>query len=311
MRTHLMMWTAVMLAAAVWAQEAGPEGAVIMRREVQALPGNIGYGPMGPMALDFVGAEMTFGGKPVKGAPYTAQAVTETTQTLSDGNRITRKSTATVYRDSEGRTRREETMRAIGPWAAGGEPPQTVFIHDPVAGVSYHLNPQSHVAHKIPMGKDAVFFNQAGPGGPSSKLKFLIRTGPEGGAEATVAAAGTGPVAVSGTAIAKPDVKTESLGKQTIEGVEVEGTRSTITIAAGAIGNERPIQSTSERWYSQDLQVVVMSKRSDPRFGETVYQLTNIQRGDQPVTLFEVPPDYTVKDGPELMRFHKQAGETK
>ena len=251
---------------------------------------------------------MSFSGKPVKGAPYAAQAVTETTQTLSDGNHITRKSTANVYRDSEGRTRREETMRAIGPWAAGGEPPQMIFIHDPVAGVSDHLEPQIHVAHKIPMGKDAVFFNGAGPGGPSPKSTFFIRTGP-GGADATMAAAGQ--VAAPGTAMIKPDVKTESLGKQTIEGVEVEGTRSTITIAAGAIGNDRPIVSTSERWYSADLQVVVMSKHSDPRFGDTVYQLTNVQRGDQPVTLFEVPSDYTVREGPPAMHFHKQAAETK
>jgi hypothetical protein len=96
--------------------------------------------------------------------------------------------------------------------------------------------------------------------------------------------------------ITKSDAKTESLGKQTIEGVEAEGTRSTLTIPAGTIGNELPIASTTERWYSSELQTVVMSKRSDPRFGDTVYRLTNIQRGEQPATLFDVPADYTIKD---------------
>ena len=67
----------------------------------------------------FISPEMGFNGKLVKGAPYSAQAVTESTQTLGDGNRIVRKSTATVYRDSEGRTRREQSFKAIGPLATG------------------------------------------------------------------------------------------------------------------------------------------------------------------------------------------------
>ena len=95
---------------------------------------------------------------------------------------------------------------------------------------------------------------------------------------------------------AAPDVKSEPLGKQTIEGVAAEGTRSTVTIPAGVIGNELPIQSVSERWYSPELQTIVMTKRSDPRFGETVYRLTNIQRTEQPSSLFEVPADYTMRD---------------
>jgi hypothetical protein len=119
---------------------------------------------------------------------------------------------------------------------------------------------------------------------------------PPGGAEVSGAMGAVAALAVPGTKISKSDVKSESLGKQTIEGVAAEGTRSTATIAAGAIGNEMPISSVTERWYSAELQTVVMSKRSDPRFGETVYKLTNIQRGEQPATLFEVPPDYTVAE---------------
>jgi hypothetical protein len=92
----------------------------------------------------------------------------------------------------------------------------------------------------------------------------------------------------------------EQLGKQIIEGVEAEGTRTTVTIPAGDIGNERPIEIVSERWYSPELQLVVMTRHSDPRFGETTYKLTNINRSEPAKTLFEVPSDYTIKEGPSF-----------
>ena len=113
----------------------------------------------------FVANEMSFGGKVVKGAPYSAQAITESVQTLSDGNRIVNKSTAAIYRDSEGRTRREQTLRAIGSFANGGEAPQTIFISDPVAGTSYTLDPRTHVAHKMPPMNFKFQFKVPAPAG--------------------------------------------------------------------------------------------------------------------------------------------------
>ena len=94
-----------------------------------------------------------------------------------------------------------------------------------------------------------------------------------------------------------PEVK-ESLGRQTIEGVEAEGTRVTVTIPAGEIGNERPIQIVTERWYAPDLHAVVLTRHSDPRYGETTYRLTNINRSEPARGLFEVPSDFTIK-GPD------------
>ena len=99
-------------------------------------------------------------------------------------------------------------------------------------------------------------------------------------------------------------MKTESLGTQTIEGVSAEGTRTTRTIPAGEIGNERPLEITSEVWTSPDLQMVVLSKRNDPRIGETVYKLTNIQRADPDPSLFQVPSGFTTKQGPEFFTRH-------
>jgi hypothetical protein len=308
--TNRLVWgalaTVVAMAGTANAQDAGP--VVIHREVVRAIGGASGdvmYQPE-PMGMEFLGAEMSFGDKPVKGAPYAAEAVTETTQTLADGNRITRKSSANVYRDSAGRTRREETMSALGPWAAGGDAPKVIFIQDPAASAGYHLDPQTHVAHKMPMGKGAFFFSQTGVVSSGQKNVTFQRmvAPPPGGAEVSGTMGAVAALAVPGTKISKPDVKTESLGKQTIEGVEAEGTRSTATIPAGAIGNEMPISSVTERWYSTELQTVVMSRRSDPRFGETVYRLTNIQRGEQPASLFEVPADYTVSENelPPMMK---------
>jgi hypothetical protein len=197
-------------------------------------------------------------------------------------------------------------MSALGPWAAGSDAPKVIFIQDPVAGNGYHLDPQMHVAHKMPMGKGAFFFSQTGAVASGQKNITFTRAvaPPSGGVELSGAMGAVAAVSVPGAKISKADVKTESLGKQTVEGLEAEGTRSTATIAAGSIGNEMPISSVTERWYSAELQTVVMSKRSDPRFGETIYRLTNLQRGEQPASLFEVPPDYTVTENelPPMMK---------
>ncbi|HYP26244.1 MAG TPA: hypothetical protein VE262_05965 [Blastocatellia bacterium] len=242
----------------------------------------------------FVSGEMSFDLKPVKGAPYSAEAVTETIQTLGDGNRIVRKTSAQVYRDSEGRTRRDQTLGAIGPWATADDPPQTFFINDPVAGVNYILDPKSQTARKLPS-----FHVEIKPGATFEQVEshIKVRRPRENGADVTVI---TGPTEF--TAMRFPSgtekEKTESLGKQMVEGVEAEGTRSTVTIPAGTIGNEAPINIVTEKWYSPELQTVVMRKHSDPRVGETIYRLTNINRSEPARSLFEVPAGYTVKDGP-------------
>src|SRR5882757_5829736 len=107
-------------------------------------------GMAGPHTFAFVAGELV-GGNPVKGAPYSGNAVTDTTQALADGNRIVNHATAAVYRDGEGRERREQSIPNIGPFAAQGAPPMTIFISDPVAGVNYSLNPSNKTAIKMPL----------------------------------------------------------------------------------------------------------------------------------------------------------------
>src|SRR5205085_2938534 len=114
-----------------------------------ALPVNImTEGPALPAGFAIISDEMRFTGPVVKGAPYSGEAVTESNQTLADGNRITHKSTALVYRDSEGRTRREQTLNNIGPFATSGDAPTMIFINDPVAGANYTLDPRTKTARK-------------------------------------------------------------------------------------------------------------------------------------------------------------------
>ena len=119
--------------------------------------------PPPPPAGDFVfiASEVGFSGKLVKGAPYSADAVTETIQTLSDGNRIINRVSSSLYRDGEGRTRREQTLKMLGNLGDGGEAIQTIFINDPVAGVTYVLDTDKKTAQKLPLPKLAGSF---GPG---------------------------------------------------------------------------------------------------------------------------------------------------
>lgn len=251
-------------------------------------------------------------GKVVTGAPYSATAITETVQTLSDGNQIVRKNESTLYRDSEGRTRIEQTLETIGKWAADGEAQRHIFINDPVAGVSYSLDPRAHTANKtIYPKKKTVAEARSGAftinGQAITQAEFeAVKEKKQRAQEELLATRGmeaaNGPelkMKLEALRTGRTDAdpwKKESLGSQTIEGVTVEGSRSTLTIPAGEIGNTLPIEVVDETWYSPELQTTVMTKHRDPRSGEMTYRLTNLSRGEPDRSLFEVPADYTVSD---------------
>lgn len=242
-------------------------------------PGRMGPGgPGGPGGMRGFEPGLT---RTITGAPYSAQEVTETSQTLPNGNVISRKTQTNVYRDSSGRVRTEITLpagRGRGPAAAQAETAGTtrtiVNIHDPVAKVSRELDPQTKVARETPL-----------PG-------FRGGNGAAAGARP-----GRGPNAAARTPASDPNVVTETLAMQTINGVQATGTRVTRTIPVGQIGNAQPIQIVHETWMSPDLKVPVMVKSSDPRFGTTVTQLTNITRAEPDPSLFQTPSDYTVTKG--------------
>jgi hypothetical protein len=248
------------------AMQAGPEG--------NFLPPPFGE------RMELLGFAGMHGGKVVTGAPFSAVAISETTQTLADGNHILRKTQTNLFRDSQGRVRKEMTLSGFGLLATSGQPKSFVVINDPVAGTNFILHPDQKTAEQL--------------GKPFGRMREAMknRMGRRKQEE-----------------MASGNLKKEALGTQTVSGVSAQGTRVTRTIPAGQIGNERPITIVRETWYSSDLQTIVMSKRSDPWSGETTYTLTNIQRAEPNATLFAVPSDYTVTQGrgPRGRMRHHQA----
>lgn len=286
-------------------QAADPQTATLERVDNQVYIQGGSVAAQGPVEIGFQAFSAVVPGKVVKGAPYSALATTEMTQQLSDGNQINHKATSNVYRDSQGRTRREEDFGGVVLLTINGKQSHSVvFISDPVSGSDYILEPENKIARKMPsLPADGVttarFFGTAG-GGAAVHVSGSGSSGMQVSAVKGVRVSGS-PDVESVQIAENPDeqVSPESLGQQTIEGVVADGKRITRTIPAGAMGNQRPITTVTEEWVSRDLQVVVLSTTKDPRMGETTYRLTNIQRVEPSATLFSVPTDYTVRDFPK------------
>jgi hypothetical protein len=276
----------------------------------------IGYSAMGPMP-------QIADAKPVTGAPYSATAITTSTQTLADGTHITHTIQAQMARDSAGRTRREETINAVGPWSTGGKEQHLVSINDPIAQAHYILRPDQQVAMKVGLptlsAMPAMPDKAIGGGGVVIKAKQVFADGgtktlSDGDNATFIAGVKTFSAGDNAMFIAKEGMVTatagqvmmvggsdkkaqvEDLGDQVMEGVRAHGRREKRTIAVGEIGNDRPIDVTSETWFSDDLQTIVLSKRTDPRVGDSEFKLTNISRVEPDASLFQIPANYTLKD---------------
>jgi hypothetical protein len=265
--------------------------------------GNVMYQSAGPAGAVAFGSFEKGSTAPIKGAPYSATITNESIQTLADGNRIVQTDTGTVARDSQGRTRQDAALPAIGNLSATNAP-HLVFIQDPVASNSYTLNLTDKTAWKnlMPPGGEAGGVVTAGGSGAFFMQKTL--SGPDMPPVSVPLQPGV-VVQKHGVVLQKQlmaeddpsEVNTESLGSQTMEGVVANGVRTTRTIPAGQMGNERAITIVTEVWTSPDLKTIVSSKRNDPRMGEQTFQLTNIVRAEPDASLFAVPADFKVIDG--------------
>jgi hypothetical protein len=239
--------------------------------------------------VTIMGAEMVSPGETVTGVPYTATEVTETTQTLSDGNKIMNKTSGTVARDSQGRVRREMSVGRIGSGDANNH--KMLFISDPTAhhqevmeaGNSSNTTTVVRTAGDSNSEPQIITLNRAGS--TIVNKKVFVRKSKDSNGDENIESD-------------KKQVRHEDLGTQTVAGVSAQGKRDTITIPAGEIGNEKPIELVSETWYSPDLHATVMRKHSDPRAGETVFQLTDIRRAEPDPALFQIP------DGVKVMQDH-------
>jgi hypothetical protein len=279
------------------AQDAGP-------MTLQAPMGDVAFGAaqIGVVTTGGMAMPIHESNEVVKNQPYQAQAVTEVKQTLADGSHITQTTTATVARDSDGRSVRIQKLGAMGPWksvstSSQANAPTMTIIFDPVAQTHIDYSSENKVAHSLPMppplakGETSVTRNIAvfaggGPaaGGPGQVTAYAFKSG-------TVS-----------DETSSADIKNESLGEKTIDGIAVTGTKTTNTIPAGTIGNDKDLVVTRETWYSPSLKLVIQSTQTDPRFGETTYSLTNIQRSEPDSTLFQVPAGYTVEKVPLTIR---------
>lgn len=216
-----------------------------------------------------VSQSFSFGGGPSAaiGEPYSAASQNEIVQTLADGTHVTRKSAPQkLYRDSQGRTRTETYMNS-SPDDDQAPILMNILIHDPVAGTTYVLNPKDHTARQFERPVTAV----PPPHANTNTAPPLPQIKSE-------------PV----------KIKTEDLGTQTMEGLLVQGTRTTRTIPVGEQGNDRPMVMLNERWVSDQLHITVLTKSSSPLAGEQTMRLTDIDRSDPDPSLFQVPADYTI-----------------
>jgi hypothetical protein len=264
--------------------------------------------------IDIIRGEGDVLGPVVKDKPYSARSLTESTQTLADGNRIVQRNEALIFRDSAGRTRREQTLNGVGPWQAGA-PVTMINIHDPVAGKTYVLDPATRTAREARPFRMEIARAQAELEDAVTEVRTLVNggaspAGPPGEQNVTLirrrerGAAEDVQVLAAGTAVGMPPIavgvlggneSVEDLGEQVLEGLLVSGSKLVNTIPAGTLGNERPIEIVTERWYSQDIDAIVLHRYSDPRFGERTYRLVNVVRGDPSPDLFELPQGYEVE----------------
>ena len=279
----------VLASAALWAQSAD----VQRPKKIQVVGGP-------GMVYERMSVES------IKGAPYSATTATDSVQTLADGNRITNRQSGRVYRDSEGRTRHEQEIRQVGQWVSPDDGFSLVMIDDPVARQHITLDSRRKTAVRMAIPEpgaapNAVFFTRR-DAPPSAGEAISIETeqvivpGPGAGPKKNVMVWKSEGGMPAQFAASSPDTKAQSLGKQMMEGVQVEGTRETVSIPAGQMGNEKPIEIVTERWFSPELKIDVLRKHADPRFGETTYRVTGISRSEPSRILFEVPPDYKVEE---------------
>jgi hypothetical protein len=208
-------------------------------------------------------------GKTVTGIPLTAQISMTRENTLADGNHIFKQTQTTLYRDSQGRVRREMTVE-VGTPATGAVKHTMIVIKDPVSGKRYMLDPSNKTARELPMGRQGRGPNPNPAGGPGQNAQ----------AKRMSAA-----------------VQEQQLGSKTIDGVQAEGRRAIRTIPAGEIGNEKPIEVVTERWFSTELQIPMLITHTDPMMGTVTTKVTSLTRGEPDASLFQVPSDYKIVSG--------------
>jgi hypothetical protein len=249
---------------------------------------------VGGLITSYVGGGL----RSTKGQPFSADVVDETDHLLADGTHIHRESHGKMFRDSEGRTRNEAQLgfQVDGEWAVH------ITIFDPVQNQYILLDPRNKQATVHTLGVIASATSPA-PVNPPPDRKATPQA-------STGTPIQSGTVVESLTVVRQAQVNTstvrgpgaehhEVLGTSQMEGFTVTGARFARTIPAGERGNDRPMTTTSESWFSRDLGVALLSKSENPEAGQHTHKLVNIRTGDPDPLLFQIPADYTVKEQPQ------------
>lgn len=224
-------------------------------------PGPGPKSPPPPPNARFLSAELSFGDKLVAGQPFSAETVVEHTRRLFDGSTVKKEMNGAIYRDAAGRTRREQPLDVVGGMSVNNQntkPIRLIFINDFPGKFQYSFEASSKIARKTPIW--------------SNHFPFPDKDEPS-------------------------ESRSESVGTRTIEGVSCEMTRTEREIPIGAIGNDKPLKSVSERCFSPELQLVIMSVNNDPIGGNHVFRLKNIKRVEPASELFTVPAGYKIETG--------------
>jgi len=265
MKTYLLMAATVVIQPAASLAQTAPPAAGF--QQVETLGSGRGV-------VVFQGGGRGGRGGMTLGKPYSATAVTHTVQVLADGSQIERTQSEVLYRDEQGRTRSETNEGKF------------IQIVDRVAGVIYSLDATMRTARATETMAGGRRGANAGATQPQAveELKAM----------ADRVKAAVQEQSVTDQARRTPNLATEDLGTQFVNGVQAKGVRTTSTIPVGAIGNNRELKTVSERWESRELGVMVKSVNTDPRFGTTTYDLTNLSQSAPDPALFRVPADYTI-----------------
>ena len=210
----------------------------------------------------------------VTDAPYFADIISTYDRTTPSGESLHREMRSKIYRDTQGRTRRETEQ--ITP--STGQKRVSVLINDPISNTVTSLDPQTRTAHVrdgsiIPPPKQAV----------RSRPEILTAP-PVASSVAVEPAASTA------------EAKVEELGTQVIEGLTAKGTKITTRLASAAGGKEQPRTLVVSKWVSEKLHIEVLTEIDDVPENHRTIRLVNILRTEPESGLFEIPSGYAVVD---------------
>ncbi len=252
--------------------------------------------------------------EPVNNAPYQAEKVSHSIQTLSDGTVITHDSRGMLARDAQGRVREDLYQTQSG--NVNGKQMnlelQSASVGDPMAHTMlFWTGDKTKIAMQmqlptLPKGMNSMLVAPPPPPPPGYPVQMLKEDAPSPAVNlARAGGSGTTPLGTTGgtgTASPSEEVRTEKLGQQSLEGVLVTGTRTTTTIPTGKIGNDRPIVVVHEEWRSPELKIVLKTIDKDPRTGEQTMELQNLVRTDPDAALFQAPAGYKVQDMAQMLK---------